>query len=270
MVSSTMKSAVDTRLGTSTSLPSTHYCEQAVFVLLGTRLTSVPSMLHHTNVDRLLALWQAMHPGRPMFTSVHTSKGQFGTAPGTNLTADSPLKPFFAEEGGFLTSNMVSDIRNLGYTYPEIDDWSQTPEDLESYVRAKVNSIYGESASTGDASQTQRRSQRHRYPPPAYSSPARTRQYHVAEVQVNRSEIIRPSTVNLVLEGTIVGRMSLLEMPRTGIASASVPLRDLVVGNRSVAEMDASEAISLLQQKLEMEIRLVRYRRCCLSSVCGR
>ncbi|KAK0743131.1 hypothetical protein B0T18DRAFT_327692 [Schizothecium vesticola] len=208
-------------------------------------------MLHHCNVDRLVALWQAINPSGPMFTTVHPSTGQFGTAPGTNLTADSPLKPFFAEEGGFLTSNMVSDIRKLGYTYPEIDDWSTTPENLERLVRSRINTMYGETSSNLDAGPTQRRGQRNRYSPPA-----RTRQYYVAEIQVNRSEIVRPSAVNLVLDGVIVGRMSLLEMPRTGLASASVPLRDLVVGNRSVTDMAASEAISLLQQRLEMEIRL--------------
>lgn len=225
------------------------------------------SMLHHCNVDRLVALWQAMNPSSPMFTTVHPSTGQFGTAPGTNLTADSPLKPFFAEEGGFLTSNMVSDIRKLGYTYPEIDDWSTTTETLERFVRSEVNTMYGDTSTNLDAGPTQRRGQRSRYPPPA-----RTRQYYVAEIQVNRSEVVRPSTINLVLDGTIVGRMSLLEMPRTGLASASVPLRDLVVGNRSVTNMAASEAISLLQQRLEMEIRLVRFflwreTCCCLGRV---
>jgi len=212
------------------------------------------SMLHHCNVDRLVALWQAINPSGPMFTTVHPSTGQFGTAPGTNLTADSPLKPFFAEEGGFLTSNMVSDIRRLGYTYPEIDDWTTTPENLERYVRSRINTMYGETFSNLDASPTQRRGQRNRYSPAA-----RTRQYYVAEIQVNRSEIVRPSTVNLVLNGAVVGRMSLLEMPYTGLASASVPLRDLVVGNSSVTDMAVSEAISLLQQRLEMEIRLVRF-----------
>ncbi|KAK1836674.1 hypothetical protein QBC39DRAFT_56270 [Podospora conica] len=208
-------------------------------------------MLHHCNVDRLVALWQAINPRSPMFTTTHPSTGQFGTARGTNITADSPLKPFFSEEGGFLTSNMMADIRKFGYTYPEIDDWSTTPENLESFVRSRISTLYGESSSNLDTAPTQRRGQRNRYPPPA-----RTRQYFVAEIQVNRSEIVRPSTINLVLEGVIVGRMSILEMPRTGMASASVPLRDLVVGNKSVTDMAASEGITLLQQRLEMEIRL--------------
>ncbi len=102
-------------------------------------------MLHHANVDRLVALWQAIHYNSSMFAVTGVSTGQFGTPSGTLITADSPLKPFFDRSGNFHTSNSVRDIRSLGYTYPELlGDWSMTSEELASSVRAQVNALYGE------------------------------------------------------------------------------------------------------------------------------
>ncbi|OAA53461.1 putative domain, di-copper centre [Niveomyces insectorum RCEF 264] len=79
-------------------------------------------MLHHTAIDRHVALWQAIHDNASMFTAPYTTKtGQFATAPGTNITADSPLKPFYAPDGvHFHTANSARDVAAFGYAYPEL------------------------------------------------------------------------------------------------------------------------------------------------------
>ena len=66
--------------------------------------------------------------------------------------------------------------------------------------------------------------------------------------------------MNLILDGSTVGRLSLLSMPRVGIAAVSLPLRSsMVVGNTNFAGIDSAAAIRLLQRNMMMDIRMVRY-----------
>ncbi|CCC12603.1 unnamed protein product [Sordaria macrospora k-hell] len=96
--------------------------------------------------------------GAPSGALHHPSGGQLGTKKGTNLTADSPLKPFHAQfpatnsstppsdAGGFFhTSNSVADLRTFGYSYPELNtDWQITDkEKLAAQVKKAVNKLYG-------------------------------------------------------------------------------------------------------------------------------
>ncbi|KAK3350005.1 hypothetical protein B0T25DRAFT_611078 [Lasiosphaeria hispida] len=215
-------------------------------------------MLHHCNVDRLTAMWQAIHYNHPMFTTTGRSTGQYATPKGALITADSPLKPFYDKNLRFHTSNTVSNTRELGYTYPEINDWSATPEEMAIYVRAQVNMLYGSDTTRVTARADSVVSQSHHQGKdnrPATLLRPQSR-YYTAVVQVNRSEIPLPSTINLVISGFIVGRMSMLSMPSEGLASVSLPLRDVVVGNESLHNMDHVTAISFLQQNMTIDIHM--------------
>jgi tyrosinase len=98
--------------------------------------------LHHTNVDRLLAMWQAVNP-HSYVTPFTNAYGTFGEAKGTLETEDTNLLPFHANaEGTFWTSKGVRSTRTFGYTYPELVDWNRTPEELASSVRSIVNRLY--------------------------------------------------------------------------------------------------------------------------------
>lgn len=292
-------------------------------------------MLHHTNTDRLVALWQAIYYQNATFTYASPSGGQLGTKKGTNLTADSPLKPFHTEfpanvsngsgnippsdAGGFFhTSNSVADLRTFGYTYPELaTDWqTNDKEKIAAHVRSAVNKLYetiddgsadeqgqegssrrdvdddldldnkldeleddtntgidggketeennkitfrrfrfqsrslsaststakesnDDTKTTDDGKQTEennkiifrrhsrsltksspRRSKRQTYGQP---SPEKS-YYYTAELSVERSEVPLPCTISLIVNGVIMGRMSLLGMPMEGIAKVSMPL----------------------------------------------
>ncbi|KAG6363808.1 hypothetical protein INS49_008911 [Diaporthe citri] len=133
-------------------------------------------MLHHTNVDRLIALWQAIYPNSSIFNVVDYAGALYGTAAG-NVSADTPLKPFHDRPGdgdgvdGFHTSRSVRDIAVLGYTYPELqvrgedggggDNSNSTstsnstaaapsPDELAEHVRFKVNSLYSSVPTTSE------------------------------------------------------------------------------------------------------------------------
>ncbi|KAK3333928.1 hypothetical protein B0T19DRAFT_491238 [Cercophora scortea] len=179
-------------------------------------------MLHHCNVDRLVAMWQAIHfQAHTIFNTTGISTGQFGTPAGTVTSSSSPLKPFFrstagdgdGEDGVLSTSDDVARISALGYTYPELaDDWTKTPDELAASVRASVNALYM----------------------PGGACCRRDRRYYTARVEVDRAQLDLPATVRLLVRGQVVGRMVLLAMPTVGLASASLPLvQPPGVGNAS-------------------------------------
>jgi tyrosinase len=71
-------------------------------MLLPTSPNDPVFFLHHANIDRLWAEWQAMHPDK-----TYEPKSAYA---GNN--ADSPMAPF-----GAVTPRHVEDAQNLGYRY---------------------------------------------------------------------------------------------------------------------------------------------------------
>lgn len=128
------------------------YVRLTLFVLTVVQwLTCVPEQLeysafdpvfwlHHCNVDRLLAIWQAIYPNswiEPEETDMETATIKSGDI----LTGETPLKPFHKNAAGdFWTSTTSRDVAAFGYTYPEIQ--GGTP----ASTRQAVNALYGSSS----------------------------------------------------------------------------------------------------------------------------
>jgi len=73
--------------------------------------------------------------------------GTFTTRAGTIENAESPLQPFYQAPGKFWTSNGVRDTRTLGYTYPELAQWSSlSPQEKSVRIHTEVNRLYGKTA----------------------------------------------------------------------------------------------------------------------------
>lgn len=131
--------------------------------------------LHHTNFDRLIAIWQALYPDSWASTSQVDSAGTYTDEPGApedgstsmlsmflptriaNLGVDGimltvvfvALTPSHSDSiGGLYTSYSARYTWSFGYTYPEIVDWDISATDLTSNVRAKFNALYGSNPST--------------------------------------------------------------------------------------------------------------------------
>jgi tyrosinase len=105
--------------------------------------------LHHTNCDRLFAIWQALNPtkwipatGEPgVFT--WTNNGNNRDYSGNGLT------PFSKNTAGtHWNSDASRSMSAFGYTYPEINDWSQSAAQLRTSVVASVNKLYGPGSNT--------------------------------------------------------------------------------------------------------------------------
>ncbi|CAI6323107.1 unnamed protein product [Periconia digitata] len=75
---------------------------------------------HHANVDRQIALWQAVFP-ETYLESCDAGSGTWTIERGQLLDADSPLTPFHKNAAGdFWTATNSRNINDMGYTYPEL------------------------------------------------------------------------------------------------------------------------------------------------------
>lgn len=93
--------------------------------------------LHHTNIDRLLAMYQLIVPNTYV-SNGNTNRGMAQWQRGEPKNAYTPLKPFTKNNrGDYYTSQDVKETRVLGYHYPETSDRSY------SQVARAVTQLYG-------------------------------------------------------------------------------------------------------------------------------
>ena len=103
--------------------------------------------LHHANIDRIVAMWQAIYPDSFVTPQVD-QYGTYTTAPGSTEDINTPLTPFHSgNSGNFYTAATARTTRSFGYTYPEIVDWNVTAPQLSSNVRRALNQLYNPSGS---------------------------------------------------------------------------------------------------------------------------
>lgn len=275
---------------TSTSFESPHNnvhnsvgCSNGTMYDLNWSAFDPAFMLHHTNVDRLIALWQAIYPNSSIFTVVDYAGALYGTAAG-NVSADTPLKPFHDRPGdgdganGFHTSRSVRDIAVLGYTYPELQagggDGSSngtsapaplSPDGLAEHVRFKVNSLYSSVPTTAEnvteARRARRLVRRHgRFKGKDRAAEATRKTWSVA-ISVDRAEVPLPATIGCYLsDGDMreqAGRMSLLAIPAVGVTHSNIPLDKALGAAGDVDLADADEVASYLNRTLKFEVLVV-------------
>lgn len=99
--------------------------------------------LHHANVDRMLSLWAAIHPG--LWVSDGSSEdGTFTIAANTTVGQTTALTPFWSDQHSFWISDSVTGTSQLGYNYPEFDgvDTSNSTT-LRTHILNVVNRLYG-------------------------------------------------------------------------------------------------------------------------------
>jgi tyrosinase len=98
--------------------------------------------LHHTNVDRLLAMFQVMSPNTWMANGrIPRNMAQWNA--GEEKNSNSPLKPFTKNTNGdYFTSNDIKDTRRLNYVY------EQTASNNRDTVWNFVRDNYGPRAAT--------------------------------------------------------------------------------------------------------------------------
>ncbi|KAH6668831.1 hypothetical protein B0J14DRAFT_151352 [Halenospora varia] len=98
--------------------------------------------LHHTNVDRIFAMWEAINP--TSFLTPHLdSSGTFTIPIGSTDTVSTPLTPFTASDGKTPYDSTASrSTKAFGYSYDDVPDAFLTPDQLVKNVTAIVNTKY--------------------------------------------------------------------------------------------------------------------------------
>lgn len=162
--------------------------------------------LHHANVDRLFAIWQAIYPDAWIEGQVNTV-GTFYTPPNTVENSTWPLAPFHKDQnGGMFNSDDVRNIKDLGYAYREIVDWNVTKEQLTKNAITWVNQAYNPNGSGGAVSKRSNDagSAVHRK-----SATASDNQY-VLNLKVDKSKINGSMTINFSINNHTVGSYPVL------------------------------------------------------------
>ena len=99
--------------------------------------------LHHAQVDRLVALWQAIHPYTYIDPGTSTVTTYYVPA-GTIQDENSTLAPFHKnEEGEFYTGQSVRRLKTFGYSYPELVYWSKTGSNVWSLQKEAISIVNG-------------------------------------------------------------------------------------------------------------------------------
>ncbi|RVD80145.1 uncharacterized protein DFL_008051 [Arthrobotrys flagrans] len=112
-------------------------------------MTSVPYssfdpifFLHHTNVDRIFAIWQAINP-KSYVTPQQNGGGTYGVDWRTTDTVTSPLEPWL-RNGWRLNSDTVRDTGSFGYGYAAVPKhlYPNSPTGLRRYAMKEVSDLY--------------------------------------------------------------------------------------------------------------------------------
>ncbi|PWW80406.1 Di-copper centre-containing protein [Tuber magnatum] len=102
--------------------------------------------LHHTNVDRIFALWQVLNPSSYVVDQrarYSTFWSQANGTEGPNTT----LLPFHQNQTTYWTSLTCRNLKIFGSTYPELVDWGVvSPDQVRLNVQRAVQTLYGRTA----------------------------------------------------------------------------------------------------------------------------
>ncbi|EPS39027.1 hypothetical protein H072_7203 [Dactylellina haptotyla CBS 200.50] len=104
--------------------------------------------LHHNNIDRMMAMWQAANPTLKMRPGKKVDTYQNPGATG-NDDLNTPLYPFKHPDGSYWTSDDVSDVQSIwkyGYGYPEVpcDRVTMDSASLDVFTTSRINALYKE------------------------------------------------------------------------------------------------------------------------------
>ncbi|KOS19626.1 Tyrosinase [Escovopsis weberi] len=107
-------------------------------------------LLHHTMVDRLIAMWQLLNP-TAWITPMAAGETSYTSLAGTIQNSSTPLTPFLASaDGQFWTSDMSRSTETFGYAYAatRIPFGVSRRRHRESLIR-KINRWLGGSSAMG-------------------------------------------------------------------------------------------------------------------------
>ncbi|KJZ76437.1 hypothetical protein HIM_04166 [Hirsutella minnesotensis 3608] len=202
-------------------------------------------MLHHANVDRLWAYWQAIRPEQDVFQTPYLGLARFSTPRGTTITSQSPLQPFFNAAGAFHTTLSVRAIWDFGYSYQGLEWWRLNEEQMRQEATRLINQLYNFA----------------RPPPPSRGSQRREEQRkthttrYFAHVELDVAQVERPCMVKVYHQGQQAGSLVLMaHRPVQGLVKTGFGLDKVVEEKTMEVMLDANTG----PVNASMEVEIVK------------
>lgn len=200
-------------------------------------------MLHHANVDRLWAYWQAISPDHGIFHEPYTGSSRFSTPNGTTITPDSPLEPFYKSDNDYHSTRSVSRIRDLGYCYFGLEHWEKSDAQMKHAAQGIINRLYGPNATDPERLIQINKSTTTRF---------------MAHVQLDVAGIDRPCTLEIYLGPRHAGSFVVMAQPEKGTVYGGIPLGK-AIGESGMGWMAATSIVQWIQSSLEISVVKVRF-----------
>ncbi|KAI9151806.1 Tyrosinase [Paramyrothecium foliicola] len=194
-------------------------------------------MLHHCNMDRLWALWQAMKPEAANFGGRYRGAARFSTPKNTEITPRSPLNPFFRNSNReFHTPESVASIRGFGYSYQGLD-WNKSQDELRRDARRLVNRLYSENGSSSKR---------------MVLGGEQTTRYFVT-VEVDVTEVERPCSVEVYVDNERAGSLVIMAQPPSGTIHGTFTI-DNAIQKKGIYYLESDEAIDKIEATMQVKI----------------
>jgi tyrosinase len=104
--------------------------------------------LHHCQVDRLFAMYQATHPGEAVTPEPRSPTFALGGSGPDDIRT--PLFPFRNGDGREWNSDQIKTAQSIftyGYSYPEVPQ-GRSATDLRTFTTGRINALYGPNTAT--------------------------------------------------------------------------------------------------------------------------
>lgn len=182
-------------------------------------------MLHHTNVDRFWAYWQAIHPTQDIFSDTYAGQSRFSSPAGSSINNRTPLAPFFGRGGVPHTTQSVRSIRGFGYSYEGLEYWSRTPAQMSQSATALINRLYGPSGGSSSSSSDDGDDGDDGFNDNAKrDAPQHEKRRYFAHVTVDRADLPKPCQIEVNVDGRRGGSLVVMNQPAVGILKAALTL----------------------------------------------
>ncbi|EGR51436.1 uncharacterized protein TRIREDRAFT_45445 [Trichoderma reesei QM6a] len=202
--------------------------------------------MHHAQVDRMWAFWEAIMPSSPLFTASYKGQSRFNSKSGSTITPDSPLQPFYQANGKFHTSNTVKSIQGMGYSYQGIEYWQKSQAQIKSSVTTIINQLYGPNSG------------KKRNAPRDFLSDIVTdvenliKTRYFAKISVNVTEVtVRPAEINVYVGGQKAGSLIVMKLPAEGTVNGGFTIDNPM---QSILHGGLRNAVQAFTEDIEVEI----------------
>lgn len=138
---------------------------------------------------------------------------RWSTRRGSTISIDSSLSPFYTNDGSPHTSRSVASIRKFGYTYDQLEYWRKSDDEMKRDATRLINRLYSNSGNRVGLASKRDLVKKKRY---------------FVKIQVKVDELPRPCSVTVYIAGKLIGSLTVMDQPSSGVVNAQFSLDALL------------------------------------------